>query len=114
MRHDNISISLPPGYLHVLNEESARYGLNRSEFVRVLLDAYLTASLQQIEAGKRPAGTHARTGLETLFPHIFPHKREEAEEWLHNYLRLVIRIFNERAELKKKRGSVDEDAIHLY
>jgi hypothetical protein len=111
MRHDNISISLPRGYVQSLEEESGRYGFNRSEFVRILFDAYLTVSAGMIVDGKRQPTVDSKTNLPNFFPEIFPHKKEEANEWLHGYLRVVIRIFNERQALKTKTGSVGMDSV---
>jgi len=111
MRLDNISISLPPGYAKSLDEESSRYGFNRSEFIRILFDAYLTATVEMIYDGKREPTVDATTKLPDFFPEILPHRKEEATEWLNGYLRLVIRIQKEREELKKTTGSVDADTV---
>jgi len=109
MRHDNISISLPPGYARSLDEEASRYGFNRSEFVRVLFDAYLTVIAGMIRDGHREPNIDPITKLSDFFPEVLPHRKEEAHQWLHDYLRLVIRIQKEAEERKKKTGSVDHD-----
>jgi len=51
------------------------------------------------------------TKLTDVFPEVLPHRKEEANEWLHGYLRLVIRIQKEREELKKATGSVGVDTV---
>lgn len=111
MRFDNISITLPPGYSDSLNQESARYGFNRSEFVRVLFDAYLTVAGHMILDGRREPRVDER-GLQEFFPDVLPHRKAEAEVWLDQYLRLVIRIAKEREELKRNTGSVEKDSIY--
>ena len=111
MRHDNISISLPPGYVRCLEDESLRYGFNRSEFIRVLFDAYLTVTASMISAGKRESTIDSVTKRKDLFPEVFPHKKAEVNEWLDGYVRLVIRIFNERKTLKETSGSVEVDSV---
>ncbi len=111
MRHDNISISLPPGYARSLDEEASRYGFNRSEFVRVLFDAYLTVIAGMIRNRQREPNVDPITKLPDFFPEVLPHRKEEAQRWLHDYLRLVIRIHREAAERKKKTGSVNGDYV---
>jgi hypothetical protein len=113
MRFDNISISIPPGYARALDEESSRYGLNRSEFVRVLFDACLTVSAGMILDGKREPAIDSDTKLPDFFPEVLPHKKAEAKEWLHGYLRVVMKIMKEREELKKVSGGVDVDHVSL-
>jgi len=61
--------------------------------------------------GKREPTVDSKTKLPDFFPEILPHKKEDAIEWLHGYLRLVIRIQKEREELKKTTGSVDVDTV---
>ena len=111
MRHDNISISLPPGYAQALDQESQRYGFNRSEFIRVLFDAYLFVAAKMIHEGKREPNIDPKTKLPDFFPEILPHKKDEATEWLHGYLRVVLRIVKERAEQKEETGNVDRDTV---
>jgi len=48
----------------------------------------------------------------TYFPDAFPHNRAEADEWLNDYLRLVIRIHEERRQQKKDAGAVDRESIY--
>jgi hypothetical protein len=101
MRYDNFSISMPPGYADSLEEEAKRYGFNRSEFLRVLFDAYLVVASGMIQEGKREEAKR-------FFYDAVPHRRQEAEEWLDGYLRLVLRIAKEAAERKANGGSLDE------
>ena len=112
MSYEHISISLPRGYAQSLDEESSRYGLNRSELIRVLCDGYFYATAEMIKSGKRESIPDPKTKLHTFFPEVLPHRREEADKWLHDYLRLVIRIHGEAVERKEKTGSVEADSIY--
>ena len=104
MRYVNISISIPDGYPKCLDEESSRYGLNRSEFIRILFDAYLTVAAAQVN--------HRMRETSDFFHDVFPHRREESTAWLHDYLRIVIKIYKERETQKKGTGSIDRDSVY--
>ncbi len=112
-QYEHFSISLPPGYADSLTEEGKRYGFSRSEFIRVLCDAYYTVSARMISEGKRERTKSPKTGLEDYFPEVLPHRRAEAEEWLHDYIRLVLRIVEEAQERKEQAGSVEQDAVDI-
>jgi hypothetical protein len=112
MRHVNISISLPVGYVESIDEESKRYGLKRSEFVRVLFDAYLSVKARMVMNEQREPDIAPKTNLEDFFPDVLPHRKAEAHEWLHDYLRLVIRILKESKERKETTGTVDRDSVY--
>ncbi len=111
MRFDNISITLPPGYLDSLEQESKRYGLNRSEFIRTLFDGYLRVTAEMILSGEREWPINRETKLEEFFPDVLPHRKAEANKWLGNYLRLILKITKESGEHKKKTGSVDRNSV---
>ena len=103
MRYSNISITLPPGYRESIEEESNRYGLNRSEFVRVLFDGFLRSVVD-----KERSGT---SDVQALFPHVLPHRRAEAEAWLHDYVRLINRIVDKSAQHKAEHGNLDRGSV---
>ena len=92
MSYEHISVSLPRGYAQSLDEESSRYGLNRSELIHVLCDGYF-----YVTAGREITS-------KTFFPDVLPHRREEADQWLDEYLRLVIRIPRGSGEAKTEDG----------
>lgn len=52
-----------------------------------------------------------RAGLPDFFPELVGEANDEAHRWLHDYLRIVIRIAKEREELKNESGSVDRDSV---
>jgi hypothetical protein len=64
-----------------------------------------------ITRGKRDAGTDPVSGVPDFFPDLFPHRKAEANEWLDEYLRIVVKIAREREELKRRTGSVQGDSI---
>ncbi len=111
MRYSNISITLPPGYAESLDQESSRYGLNRSEFIRVQFDAYLLVAFRMTERGERGRIDTAKA-CEDFFPEVLPHRKAEAGVWLEHYLELVIRIVEESGQRKRTMGHVDRDNVY--
>ena len=108
-----ISISMPQGYVAAVDEEAKRYGFNRSEFIRVLFDAYYTVAARMILLGEREDRKNSKTSLPDYFPEVLPHKKQEADAWLKDYLKIVIRITREAEQRKKETGSVDQPAVDV-
>lgn len=113
MQYDNFSISLPRGYADSLTEEAKRYGLNRSEFVRVLCDGYYTIAASMMVQGKREHWKEPDSGLDDYFPEVLPHRKAEAHEWFRDYIRLVLRIVKNAEERKRQTGSVEQDSVDI-
>lgn len=80
-------------------------------FFRLECDAYLSVVATMIHDGKREPNVDPTAKLLDFFPKILPHKREEATEWLHDYLRIVLRIVKERVNQKNETGTVDQDGV---
>ncbi len=76
-----------------------------------MFDTYLTAAVDQIREGKAKRERRSQDWSRRFLSRDAPHKLK-THDWLHDYLRLVIRIFNEREEQKTKTGSVDVDDVY--
>jgi hypothetical protein len=107
MPSDKFSLSLPPGYEAELEHQASYWGFNRSEFIRVLFDAYLTVALQREARGLRDERSQP-----TSFPSVFPHRREQADQELREFAELVIRIHENAQARKQASGTVEIDTIY--